>query len=89
MKDIFFHKTQVFAAFLPRYSWIVTLCFLVLPEALFAAALDSKVQAYFDAHCIKCHGAETAKSDFRIDTLSTLVGMENTPQWIEIMERIN
>jgi hypothetical protein len=61
----------------------------LLPPRPFAAAQDSKVQAYFDAHCIKCHGAETAKGDFRIDTLSNSVGTENTPQWLEIMERIN
>ena len=71
------------------YSWLPLLSLTLVPQRPFAAVQDSKVQAYFDAHCIKCHGAETAKGDFRIDTLSPLVGMENTPQWLEIMERIN
>ena len=52
-------------------------------------ALDPKVQVYLETHCLKCHDADVQKGDFRIDTLSTKVGHENTPQWIEIMERIN
>lgn len=54
-----------------------------------AGALEPKVQDYLEKHCVHCHGAEKQKGDFRIDTLSTKVGSENTPQWLEIMERIN
>jgi hypothetical protein len=54
-----------------------------------AAGLDPNVGAYFEKHCVTCHGAEKQKGEFRIDTLSTKVGFENTPQWLEIMERIN
>jgi len=53
------------------------------------AALDPTVATYFDQHCNKCHDADVQKGDFRLDTLSPKVGFENTPQWIEIMERIN
>ena len=70
-------------------SWFAILSLSLLSQQSFAGAQDAKVQAYFDAYCMKCHGPEAAKGDFRIDTLSTLVGMENTPQWLEIMERIN
>ena len=72
-----------------RLPWLPLLSLILVPHLPFAAAQDSKVQAYFDAHCMKCHGADAAKGDFRIDTLSKLVGIENTPQWLEIMERIN
>jgi hypothetical protein len=54
-----------------------------------AAGLDPKVQLFFEDHCYDCHDAATQKGDFRMDTLSPRVGFENTPQWIEIMERIN
>jgi len=54
-----------------------------------AAALDPKVRSYFQQHCLKCHDAKVQKGDFRIDNLSPKVGFENTPQWLEIMERIN
>lgn len=67
-------------------------CFaLSAREAMAApsAALDPKVQTYFEQHCLKCHDAEVQKGDFRIDTLSPKVGHENNPQWLEIMERIN
>ena len=54
-----------------------------------AAGLDPKVSGYFEKHCVSCHGAEKQKGEFRIDALSTNVGFENTPQWLEVMERIN
>ena len=54
-----------------------------------AGKLDAKVQAYIETHCTECHDAKTQKGDFRIDTLSAKVGIENTPQWLEVMERIN
>jgi mono/diheme cytochrome c family protein len=54
-----------------------------------ADALDPKVQEYFKAHCFECHGANSAKSDFRIDKLSAKVGFEDAPQWREVMERIS
>ena len=53
------------------------------------AGLDPKASAYFAKHCVSCHGPEKQKGEFRIDTLSTSVGFENTPQWLEVMERIN
>lgn len=52
-------------------------------------ALDPKVRAYFKTHCLVCHSESSKTSDFRIDNLSTKVGFENTPQWLEIMERIS
>ena len=58
------------------------------PGSAVADGLDPKVDAYFKAHCVGCHGKDVAKNDFRIDNLSPKVGFENTPQWLEIMERI-
>lgn len=52
-------------------------------------ALDPKVTAYIQQHCLECHDADTQKGDFRMDTLSPKVGHENTPQWLEVMERIS
>src|ERR1700743_2947248 len=51
--------------------------------------LDPKLSSYLEEHCYDCHDATTQKGDFRIDTLSSKIGFENTPQWLEIMERIN
>jgi hypothetical protein len=89
MKEISTRKTRPLAARLLRHSWLPMLSLLLVPQLSFAPPQDSKVQAYFDAYCMKCHGADAPKGDFRIDTLSKLVGIENTPQWLEIMERIN
>ncbi|WP_238388666.1 DUF1592 domain-containing protein [Roseimaritima ulvae] len=50
---------------------------------------ETDVQPYFAAHCIGCHGAEEQEGDFRVDTLSHQVGLEDTPQWAEVRERIS
>jgi hypothetical protein len=58
-------------------------------DAVGSAALDPQVTEYLKTHCIVCHGADSDKSDFRIDTLSPKIGSEDTPQWLEVMERIS
>ena len=68
---------------------LLLLAAAALPCAAASGGLEPKVQDYFEQHCVSCHGAEKQKGDFRIDTLSPKVGFENTPQWLEIMERIN
>ena len=69
---------------------LILLLFAVAGRSYAApAGLEPKAQAYLEKHCITCHGAEKQKGDFRIDTLSAKVGFENTPQWLEVMERIN
>ena len=50
---------------------------------------EADVLPYFQTHCLRCHGEKKQESDFRIDKLSRNVGRENTPQWAEVMERIN
>ncbi|MDZ4403086.1 DUF1592 domain-containing protein [Prosthecobacter sp.] len=68
-------------------------CFVTVltlaPHGAWAAALDPKVQSYLETHCLKCHDADVQKGDFRIDNLSPKIGFEDTPQWLELMERIN
>ena len=54
-----------------------------------SADFDKSVAPFLAQHCNRCHDAKTQKGDFRLDTLSRKIGVENTPQWIEIMERIN
>ena len=51
--------------------------------------IDKVVQPFLQKHCVECHDAETQKGEFRVDNLSPKVGTENTPQWLEVMERIN
>jgi len=74
-----------------RFATIISSVFLLsaTAESALPAGLDSKVQGYIESYCMSCHDAETQKGDFRIDTLSAKVGIENTPQWLEVMERIN
>ena len=69
----------------------IALCLSVAVPGVLAAApnFDTDVQPYFQAHCLRCHGAEKQEGDFRLDTLSRQVGRENTPQWAEVMERIS
>lgn len=78
--------------------FVAPLCFLALvahPPA--AGAADSPgpqnfpapLGPYLQKHCLKCHGEKSDESDFRLDNLSARIGFENTPQWLEVMERIS
>lgn len=62
---------------------------LAAAQSVGTADFDKAVAPFFAEHCNRCHDAKVAKSDFRMDTLSRKIGLENTPQWVEIMERIN
>jgi len=50
---------------------------------------EKVVRPFVQKYCVECHDADVRKGDFRVDNLSPKVGTENTPQWLEIMERIN
>lgn len=51
--------------------------------------LAPSVSAYVEQYCIGCHDEDSEKGEFRIDNLSANIGFEDTPQWLEIMERVN
>ncbi|MEQ1830208.1 MAG: DUF1592 domain-containing protein [Pirellula sp.] len=52
-------------------------------------SFESDVQPFLISHCTKCHGADKQEGNFRIDTLSRNVALDNNPQWAEVMERIS
>ena len=70
---------------------VVSLClsFLMAGTVIAAPNFDTDVLPYFKARCLQCHGPEKQEGEFRIDQLSRQVGLENTPQWAEVMERIS
>jgi mono/diheme cytochrome c family protein len=68
---------------------LLTAAALFLCATAHAAAPTDFLQTYLNDHCDRCHNEDKQKGDFRIDTLSRKIGFENTPQWLEIMERIN
>jgi mono/diheme cytochrome c family protein len=49
-------------------GWAMLAC---LPAASSARAADKPVGAFFQQHCVKCHGAEKQKGDVRLDTLAS------------------
>lgn len=57
--------------------------------AVAAETLNPKVGSYLKTYCLGCHGEKSTESDFRIDKLSVKVGFEDTPGWLEVIERIN
>ena len=70
-------------------SAIVALAATASSRAEEVRDIDKVVQPFLQKHCVECHDAETQKGEFRVDNLSPKVGTENTPQWLEVMERIN
>ena len=59
------------------------------PPFLQAQEFEQLTLPFLEKYCIQCHSAELQKGDFRVDNLSLKVGTEDTPQWLEVMERIN
>ncbi|MEQ8785651.1 MAG: DUF1592 domain-containing protein [Pirellulaceae bacterium] len=75
---------------MPRRLRIALLLILVSPACVFAApSFDREVQPFLNTHCVRCHNDEVQEGDFRFDVLSRDVGRKDTPQWAEVMERIN
>jgi len=72
-----------------RVSWFGFLLLAAAAQAAPSTTLDPKLNTYLEQHCYDCHDAMTKKGNFRIDNLSPKIGSENTPQWLEIMERIS
>lgn len=51
--------------------------------------IDPAATRFLKSYCLRCHDEVSQEGDFRIDNLSPKVGFEDTPQWAEIMERLN
>jgi mono/diheme cytochrome c family protein len=50
---------------------------------------DSRVAAFFEQHCLHCHGPEKSKGDLRLDRLAADFSQrENRERWREIAGRI-
>lgn len=74
-----------------KFVW--TLPFLLISATAFAADPDPSfskdVEPFFQEHCIRCHGEDKQKGDFRIDTLSRdFRNGEDTELWFEIITRM-
>ncbi len=54
-----------------------------------APSFEKDMLPYLEANCIRCHGPKKQKGDFRLDDLSREVGIQDTPLWHEVMERIS
>lgn len=70
-------------------SVIIALVAPASSRAAEARDIGKVVRPFLQKHCVECHDAEVQKGEFRVDNLSPKVGTENTPQWLEVMERIN
>lgn len=71
-------------------AWLVMVSITGIAAQLKAEPnFETDVWPYFRVHCVGCHGERKHEAEFRIDTLSRRVGSENSPQWAEVIERIN
>ncbi len=63
---------------------------LLSVSAAVHAAPSSAVMPFLNDHCVRCHGEEKQKGDFRIDTLSgDFTVSANAELWAEVMGRLN
>ena len=82
-------SSRMMTRFVFRFSVILALFAPASSGAADARGIDEVVRPFLQKHCVECHDAEVQKGEFRVDNLSPKVGTENTPQWLEVMERIN
>jgi mono/diheme cytochrome c family protein len=51
---------------------------------------DKVVRPFFDTHCLRCHGPEKQKGEFRVDTLPRdFVNASAGSRWGDVLERLN
>ena len=73
------------------HRWLLASAFLLtnLSAEDDRAPFAEAIQPYIEEHCVRCHGAEKQKGDFRIDELSTDFRDEHdTEMWFEVVTRI-
>jgi len=52
-------------------------------------SFEKDLQPFLTKHCLRCHNEQLQEGEFRIDVLSRNVGVKDTPQWAEVLQRIN
>jgi hypothetical protein len=51
---------------------------------------DKAVRPYLDAHCVRCHGPQKQKGEFRVDTLPRDFASNTAAgRWGDVLERLN
>ncbi len=51
---------------------------------------DKVVRPFLDAHCVRCHGPEKQKGEFRVDTLTRdFASISAAGRWGDVLERLN
>ena len=78
---------------------LATLILLLLGASLETASpaspadgedFDKAVRPFLDAHCIRCHGPEKQKGEFRVDTLlRDFANSSAAVRWGDVLERLN
>src|SRR5689334_2252127 len=76
---------------------LTTLVLLLLGASLETATsspdgedFDKAVRPFLDAHCLRCHGPEKQKGEFRVDTLTRdFANSSAAVRWGDVLERLN
>ena len=56
----------------------------------FRRVFAKTIRPFLDAHCLRCHGPQDAKSGFRVDELSVDFHADKAAdRWKEVMDKIN
>lgn len=87
-----FRRTGTFVGLVVRHSKLLALLLLAcLGSTAWSAgpSFEKELLPFLKAHCIGCHNGKSNDTAFRLYSLSRNVGREDTPLWIEVIERIN
>lgn len=58
-------------------------------SAVPTAGPDPKLKAFFESHCLKCHGPEKQKGDLRLDTLPAPTTEKTAEAWRKVVNAID
>lgn len=58
-------------------------------QAAPAEAVDRRVRAFFNTHCLKCHGPDEQKADFRVDQLTVSTTATDAEYWQLVLDNLN
>ncbi len=73
----------------PQFQLVVLLILATSTSVFAEPSFDKDLKPFLEKHCVRCHNAKVQEGDFRFDILSKDIGLKDTPQWAEVMERIS
>ncbi|MDA1142698.1 MAG: DUF1592 domain-containing protein [Planctomycetota bacterium] len=71
------------------FALFALFCFSAIGFADSKDGVDPNLRKFFSTHCVRCHGPEKQKGDFRIDSLKVSETPVEAEQWQLVSDKLN